>query len=90
MLLELFLFTAVSLAASILPIYKVRNGLSRIFTIPFVGIILSLIYSLGVSYIMLTVFAFQSSVAGLANMLSAVLFTFWMMRLGNGRKNVTS
>lgn len=83
MLGELFLFTSISLLATIIPIYKIRKFLSKVFTFPFIGIILSLAYSLGVSYLMLKIFAFQSSVAGLSNMLSAILFTLWMNRLGS-------
>lgn len=86
MLFELILFTGISLFASILPIYNIRQGLAFVFSIPFLGIILSLAYSLVVSWIMLKVFSFQSSVAGLANMLSAILFTLWTNHLGKQRR----
>lgn len=77
-MLDLALYTGVATGASIGPVYKIRKGLAKIFKIPLLGITLSLAYGGVTSLILLKLFAFQSSVAGLANLLSSLIFTGWM------------
>lgn len=76
--IEFFIFTGVATAATIAPVYKVRKALAKVFKIPYIGALVALGYGLGVSYILLTLFSFQSSIAGLANLLASIIFTIWL------------
>lgn len=78
MLLELAIFTGVATAATIGPVYKIKRGLSKLFRVPLLGFLMSIAYSLFTGMILLNIFAFQSSVAGLANLLSSIIFTIWL------------
>lgn len=77
-MLELGIYTGVATAANIGPVYKIRRGLSKIFKIPILGWVISLGYSLLVSLLLLNLFSFKSSLAGLANLLSSIIFTAWL------------
>lgn len=77
-MLELGIYTGVATAANIGPVYKIRKGLAKMFKIPVLGWVLSIAYSLVVSWVLLKIFAFQSSMAGLANLLSSIIFTAWL------------
>lgn len=78
MILELATYTGVATAATIGPVYKVRKGMSKVFKLPYVGIVISLLYAIMTGWLLLKVFAFQSSVAGLANLLSSIIFSIWL------------
>lgn len=78
MLGELFVYTGVATAATIGPVYKVRKGMSKVFRLPYAGIVISLLYAVFTGWLLLKVFAFQSSVAGLANLLSSIIFSIWL------------
>ena len=77
-MLEFGLFTGIATVATVAPVYKVRNGISKIFKIPLVGWLLSLGYGIGVSWVLLNVFSFRSSIAGLANLSASIIFTGWL------------
>lgn len=75
---EMVMYTGVATAATVVPVYKIRNGLSKVFKIPILGWALSLGYGLGISWVLLNLFSFRSSVAGLANLTASILFTAWL------------
>lgn len=75
---EFGLYTGIATAATIGPVYKIRKPLSRLFKLPIIGWVLSLGYGLGVSWVLLNIFSFRSSLAGLANLTSSILFTLWL------------
>jgi hypothetical protein len=79
---ELFMYTGVSTAAHIVPVYKIRKALAKLIAIPVAGVIIggvfALGYSFGISWLVTNIFHFQSSVAGLANLLSALIFSAWL------------
>lgn len=72
------IFTIIATVATIGPVYKIRHILARLFYIPFIGWAFSLGYGIVVSYILLTLFSFGSSTAGLANLTASILFSVWM------------
>ena len=75
MLIEFFLFTAVATAFTIFPIYNVRHIFARIYRIPAIGFIVTMLYGVVVSWVLLSLFSFKSSVAGLGNLMSSLIFT---------------
>jgi len=77
-MVEFAAFTGIATVATIGPVYKIRKGLSKIFSLPFIGWALSLAYGVGTGYLLLKIFSFQSSMAGLANLASSILFTGWL------------
>lgn len=78
MLAELAIYTGVASTATIAPVYKIRKGLAKLFKVPVIGIALSLAWAIGTGWLLLTIFSFQSSIAGLANLLSGIIFTAWL------------
>ena len=78
MLMELATYTAVTTAATVAPVYKVRKPLAKIARLPVIGALLALIYGFGMSYVLLHLFSMKSSIAGLANMASSLVFTGWL------------
>lgn len=82
---EFVAFTSVATVATVGPVYKIRKGLSKVFNIPIIGWALSLGYGLGISYILLKLFSFQSSMAGLANLASSILFTGWLYAISKAK-----
>lgn len=79
---ELVAYTGVSTVAHVAPIWKIRKGLAKLFRIPLLGAALALGYSLGISWVVTFLFHFQSSIAGLSNLLSAILFGTWLYFMG--------
>lgn len=72
------IFTIIATIATIGPVFKIRKFLARLFYVPLLGWIFSLGYGLGVSWVMLTIFSFKSSLAGLANLTSSIIFSLWL------------
>lgn len=72
------IFTLMATIATIGPVYKVRRLASTVFYIPLVGWIVSLAYSTGVSTLLLLLFSFKSSIAGLGNLTGSVIFSVWL------------
>lgn len=75
MLIEFLIFTAIATASTIMPVYKIRHFLGWIFTIPFIGFVIIMGYGFIVSWLLLNLFSFKSSVAGLGNLASSIVFT---------------
>lgn len=82
MMLELGLYTATASAAHVMPIWKIRDKVAKFARIPVIGLLVTLAYSLGISWVVTTLFKFKSSIAGMANLLSAILFSLWLWFLG--------
>ncbi len=78
MLLELSIYTGISTVATIGPVYKIRKGLAKLFKLPAIGWTFSMAYGLAVAWLLLNIFSFRSSVAGLANLASSILFSVWL------------
>lgn len=78
MLTMFLLFTVIATIATIAPVYAIRKRLAKLFKIPYLGWIFSLAYGYGISLIMLNIFSFKSSMAGLANMAASILFSIWL------------
>ncbi|MBR2246808.1 MAG: hypothetical protein IJ880_07290 [Bacilli bacterium] len=75
----MFLFTvAIASAATIAPVYKIKKILVWILKIPILGWAINISYGLFASTILLKLFAFQSSTAGLANLTSTFVFAAWI------------
>lgn len=83
---ELLVYTGVSTAAHISPVYKIRSFLGKVARIPVLGWVLVLAYSLAISWVVMNLFHFQSSIAGLANLLSGIVFTYWLIMEGKKAK----
>jgi hypothetical protein len=75
---ELFTYTTIATAATAAPVYKIRQPLSKLFSVPYIGWIITLAYGFGMSWVLLNLFSMQSSIAGLANMLASLLFAVWL------------
>lgn len=78
MLTGFVLFTVIATIATIAPVYNFRKRLAKLFKVPYLGWIFSLSYSYAISWIMLNIFSFRSSMAGLANMAASILFSLWL------------
>ncbi|CDQ41914.1 hypothetical protein BN990_04293 [Virgibacillus salexigens] len=78
MLLTFILFTSIASIATIAPVYKIRKLLARLFYIPIIGWIFSISYGLAVSWVLLTIFSFSSSTAGLSNLTATLIFSGWL------------
>lgn len=78
MLTGFILFTVIATIATIAPVYNIRKRLAKLFKVPYLGWIFSLSYSYAISWIMLNIFSFRSSTAGLANMAASILFSVWL------------
>lgn len=72
------LTTAIASAATIAPVYKIRKILVWLLKIPVLGWVINMAYGLIVSTVLLKLFAFQSSMAGLANLTSTFVFAVWI------------
>lgn len=93
MLIEFIIFTAIATASTIMPVYKVRQFLGWVFTIPIIGFIIIMGYGFVVSWLLLNLFSFKSSVAGLGNLASSIVFTAYIAyvaKFPNKRNNITS
>lgn len=77
-MIEFVLYTGVATAAKIGPIYGIRNFVGKLFKIPILGWAVGLAYGGGLDFLLLKLFSFQSSMAGLANLLSSLILTGWM------------
>lgn len=75
---DFFIFTAVATIFTIMPVYKIRFFMARLLKIPILGWIINVGYGFLMSYILLVLFSFKSSVAGLANLTSTLLFALWL------------
>lgn len=75
----MFLLTvALASAATIAPVYKMKKFLLFLLRIPVLGWVINLAYALFASTVLLKLFAFQSSMAGLANLASTFVFAGWI------------
>lgn len=75
----MFLLTvALASAATIAPVYRMKKVLIWILNIPVLGWVINIAYALFTSTILLKLFAFQSSMAGLANLASTFVFAGWI------------
>lgn len=81
MVAELLTYSTIATVTTIAPVYKIRGILVKLLSIPVIGMILVLGYGFGSAWVLLKLFSMQSSVAGLANMLSSILFTVWLFVL---------
>lgn len=75
---ELLTYTSVATATTIAPVYKIRKPMSKLLAIPVIGMMITLAYGFGMSWVLLKLFSMKSSVAGLANMLASILFAVWL------------
>lgn len=78
MVFEFSMYTGIASAATIGPVYKIRKALAKLFKIPYLGWGISLFYGLAVSWLFVHLFGFQSSLAGLANLASSIIFSAWL------------
>lgn len=78
---ELLLYTGISTAATIVPVYKFRRALVKILHLPVIGWLLNLAYAFGMSWLLLQIFHMQSSIAGLSNMLHSLVYGLWLFLL---------
>lgn len=75
----MFLLTvAIASAATIAPVFKMKKFLLFLLKIPILGWVINIGYALFASTILLKLFAFQSSMAGLANLASTFVFAGWI------------
>lgn len=77
-MLELGMYAGVASFATIAPCWKVRKPLARMFKIPVLGWILSMGHALLGGWILLHLFSFQSSIAGMASLLASIIFAAWL------------
>lgn len=90
---ELLLYTGISTAATIVPVWKIRKVLVKILHLPVIGWVLNLAYAFGMSWLLLQIFHMQSSIAGLSNMLHSLVYGAWLYflkRKYDGVKVVTA
>lgn len=77
-MLELAIYTGVASVATIAPCWKVRKPLAKMFRYPVLGWIISVGHAMIGGWILLVLFSFQSSVAGLSSLLASLIFAAWM------------
>ena len=71
---------------SIWPVWKIRKPVAILFAAGSLGFILSLVYSFGFSWVLLTLFHLQSSAAGIANMLASLMTSMFFKVYGEMNK----
>src|SRR5690606_25545091 len=76
--IDFLVFTTVATLATIMPVYQIRGFLVKLLKIPVLGWLLIIGYGIAFSMILLKLFSFKSSMAGLANLTSSILFTLWI------------